>query len=303
MQLGDLTKPGEKKKLAAAGVLGLVAILFLWWTFVGFGSSARPATRPSPTPTPAGTRAARDRDQDKEKEDALKRSFMVEIAYEPSSQIAPAPQRNIFAYFVPIPKPSPVVPVATPTPTPPPPLLLQAVSPSSVYARTGDFNLDATGDKFTPAMRIYVDQREMPTKYKSPQQLSTTIPAAMIVAPGPHNVIVRLPSDTAVFSNQQSFNVGAPPVPNYSFIGLVSSPTRVDIAYLQDKGSKDVLTVQRGDVLSGRFRVTSISDKEVVFVDTSLKIRHNVARSEGERQAGSPLMRPTPRVDAEDDEP
>ncbi len=58
----------------------------------------------------------------------------------------------------------------------------------------------------------------------------------------------------------------------------------------------------RGDVLSGRFRVTSISDKELVLTDTTLKIKHTIAMSEGEKGSG-PLARPTPRVDAEDDEP
>ncbi|HEX7295543.1 MAG TPA: hypothetical protein VF251_07305, partial [Pyrinomonadaceae bacterium] len=46
----DLNKPGEKKKLIWAGVLGFVAIVFLWWTFFGFGSSSKPAsTRPTTT--------------------------------------------------------------------------------------------------------------------------------------------------------------------------------------------------------------------------------------------------------------
>jgi len=76
----------------------------------------------------------------------------------------------------------------------------------------------------------------------------------------------------------------------------------VDTAILQDKGSKEVLNVQRGDVLGGRFRVTSISDKELVLVDTNLKIKHNLAMSEGERGSTNPLTRPTPNVDV-DDEP
>jgi len=46
---------------------------------------------------------------------------------------------------------------------------------------------------------------------------------------------------------------------------------------LQKKGEKDLLNVQRGDVLEGRFRVSSISEKEVVLVDTNLKIRHTIA--------------------------
>ena len=43
MELADLSKPGEKKKLIWAAALGFLAILFLWWTFVGFGSAPTPS--------------------------------------------------------------------------------------------------------------------------------------------------------------------------------------------------------------------------------------------------------------------
>lgn len=55
MELGDLTKPGEKKKLIWAGGLGLVAIVFLWWTFFGFGSGSKPTT-PRATTAQGGLR-------------------------------------------------------------------------------------------------------------------------------------------------------------------------------------------------------------------------------------------------------
>jgi hypothetical protein len=97
-------------------------------------------------------------------------------------------------------------------------------------------------------------------------------------------------------------SLASPPVPNYSYIGILGTPKYVDTAILQDKGNKEVLNVQRGDVLGGRFRVTSISEKEVVLVDNTLKIKHALAMStQGER--GNPLQRPTPKVDSEDDEP
>jgi hypothetical protein len=47
MALVDLSKPGEKKKLIIAGVLGLGAILVLYWVLIGFDS------RPAPTKTTA----------------------------------------------------------------------------------------------------------------------------------------------------------------------------------------------------------------------------------------------------------
>ena len=45
MQGIDLSKPGEKKKLIWAGALGLVAIVVLWWTFIGFDSGPKTAQR------------------------------------------------------------------------------------------------------------------------------------------------------------------------------------------------------------------------------------------------------------------
>jgi hypothetical protein len=227
---------------------------------------------------------------------------MAPIEYVPSSYSAPEAKRNIFAYYEP-PKAPVVVPTTpTPTPTPPPPVLLASVSPSNVYARTADFKLEAAGDKFTPEMKIFVDGRELPTTYRGPQQLSTTISASFIAAPGARQIVVRTP-DNRLYSNQLAINVAAPPTPNYTYIGIIGTQDRIgDTALVQDRGNRNVSSVFRGDVIGGRFRVTSISEKELVVVDTSLKIKHVLPMTEGDKGSG-PLSRPTPRVDSEDDEP
>ncbi len=306
MALVDLSKPGEKKKLIFAGVLGLGAILVLYWVLIGFDSRPTPQTRPTASaspqrPTTTTQRSAPAAQVSQQVVDVAK---FAPIDYEPSSYSAPEAKRNIFAYYEPPPKPAPVVQTTpTPTPTPPPPVLLASVSPSNVYARTADFKLEAAGDKFTPEMRIFVDGRELPTAYKSPQQLSTTMPASMISAPGARQILVRTP-DNRLFSNQLTVNVAAPPTPNYTYIGIISPQNRVtDTALVQDRSNRNVVSVLRGDVIGGRFRVTSISEKELVVVDTSLKIKHILPMSEGDKTAGGPLSRPTPRVDSEDDEP
>ena len=302
MQLVDLTKPGEKKKLAFAAALGLGAILVLWWALFGFGSSSKPPTRASASPTPQ-QRSTQGTPRQAPVPEVQDLASIAPVEYLQSSYNAPEPKRNIFSYFDP-PKVAPVE-KATPTPTPPPPapVLLASVSPSNVYARTADFKLEAAGDKFTPAMRIFVDGRELPTTYKGPQQLSTTVSASLIAAPGTRSVVVRTP-DNSLYSDPLPIQVAAPPVPNYNYVGIISPTNRItDTALVQDKNNKNLLTVYRGDILSGRFRVTSISDKELVLTDTSLKIKHTIAMSEGDKGAGGPLSRPTPRVDAEDDEP
>ena len=304
MQGLDLSKPGEKKKLIWAAGLGLVAIVFLYWVLIGFESSTPTTVRTTPSPSPQQRAAApntRTGGTATPEVDSL--TVFTEILYEPSSYNAPEAKRNIFSYYEPPVKAVEAAVTPTPTPTPPPPLLLASVSPSNVYARTADFKVEVAGDKFTPATRIFVDGRELPTTYKSPQQLSATVSAAMIANPGARQVVVRTP-DNALFSNPATINVAAAPTPNYTYVGIISTQSRVDdVALVQERNNKNIINVYRGDVLSGRFRVTSISEKELVMMDTTLKIKHTIAMSEADKGAGGPLTLPTPRVEAEDDEP
>lgn len=301
MQLSDIRNPAERNKLILAGALGIVAILFLWWTFFGFGSSStKVSPRAAGQPTPPGRTTGKVPPQTvvdfKTDLDQLRR---VDIDYSPVT--VPEARRNIFIYYEPPPPGQKESVVPTPTPTPVPPVLLASLSPANVYARTGDFTLEISGDKFTPQLRVVIDNNELPTRYINPQQLSAIVPAAVIANPGNRTVMLRS-ADGKLYSNTASLNVAAPPTPNYSYIGIIGTPKFVDTAILQDKSSKETLNVQRGDLLGGRFRVTSISEKEVVVVDNNLKVKHTLAMtSQGDR--GNPLQRPTPRVDSEDDEP
>src|SRR5215212_6479156 len=216
MALVDLSKPGEKKKLIVAAALGLGAILVLYWVFIGFDSRPTPSNRTTATATPrTTTNAQRPAAATPVAPEVQNLAAFAPIDYEPSSYSAPEAKRNIFAYYEPPVKPAVVPSTPTPTPTPPPPLLLASVSPSNVYARTADFKLEVAGDKFTPETRVFVDGRELPTTYKGPQQLSTTIPASFISAPGARQVVVRTP-DSRLFSNPASINVAEPPTPNYT---------------------------------------------------------------------------------------
>ena len=270
MQLFDPNNPNERKKIIAAAALFVVAIAVLGYVFFG-GSSKKPATnstaaKPSPTPTKIV----------KEKEAPVDDpSIYRPILYNGTIPGASEADRNIFAYYEPPPKPSPEVRIPTPTPTPVPPMAISSLSPSTVYARTADFSLEITGDKFTPAARVTVDGRELPTRFISSQQLFITVPAALISTPGARQVMART-NDGKLYSNSATLNVTPPPLPNYNFVGIIGKPRGNDTAVLQKKGDKELLNVYRGDVLEGRFRVNSISEREVVLVDTTLKIRHTI---------------------------
>ena len=273
MQLSDPNNPNERKKMIAAAVLAVAAIVVLGYVFFG-GSSNTPQTiknapvvRASPTPGPG-------------------KSPMPVVAENTEDlsalnlNLAPIgagaePNRNIFAFYEPPPPTPKQVIIPTPTPTPVPPVLISSLNPSMVYARTADFALEITGDKFTPALRVTVDGRELPTRFMNSQQVFTTVPAALISNPGVRQVKL-MTGDNKLYSNVANINVTPPPVPNYNFVGVLLKPRGNDTAVLQKKGDKELMNVVRGDVLEGRFRVNSISEREVVLIDTTLKIRHPI---------------------------
>ncbi len=300
MQVSSINNPAERKKLIGAIVLGFVALILLWWTFIGFGGSndtgARvtqrnaPAAAPSPTPRRVVTTNPEVPAVDVE---------LRPVKYDYSLPAVPEARRNIFVYYekpIPVPSPPPA-----PSPSPPPPVLLASISPATVYARTSEFTLEITGDKFAPQLRVLIDGITVPARYRGPQQIVATVPASSIANAGSRQVTLRSP-DGVLFSNSASLSVADPPKPNFSYVGILGSTRYVDTAIMQDKSTREIVNIQRGDLLGGRFRVTSISEKEIVVIDTNLKIKHPIPfSSQGDR--GSPTQRPTPRVESEDDEP
>lgn len=297
MKLSDPNNPNEKKKMIAAGVLGLVALIILGYVFFG-GSSSKPgsniAAGPRTSPTPLRGSNITQPPEETPADDDLR-----PVVYSGTVASAAEGNRNIFAYYEPPPATPKPVYVPPPTPAPTPPLLATGVSPSNVYARTpGDFSLQVSGDKFTPAVHIIVDGRDLPTRFINANQLFATVPASMITFPGPKAVLARTP-DGKLYSNPLSLNVAPPPDPNqsYSYVGLIGKRSFNDTAVLMTRSTKELMNVQRGEVIGNRFRIVSISEKEIQLLDTQLKIPHKMSFS-AESSPNSPY-RPPARVDDE----
>jgi hypothetical protein len=319
MALFEGKTPAERNKLIAAMALGAIAFISLvYMLFGGSSSPSKPAVanqnskKSNATTLPLQTASLNGgpTTAEQQRNDPLIPPSPVEVEWPVPA--VPEAGRNIFAFYVPptpTPKPPPSPsPIPSPSPTPPPPLLVTAIAPSNVYARTSDFTLEVNGDKFTPAARILVNGTELPTHFVSPQQLSATVLAGMIAGEGPRQITVRTP-DGKLYSNNATLNVTAPPTPNYTYIGIIGGKRYNDTAVLKDKNSKELLNVQRGDVVGGRFRVTSISEREVSLVDTSIRVKHTLPFTGDSGDAGrnggpQPRFTPPPRpAETEEEEP
>lgn len=303
MALFEGKTPAERNKLIAAVAFGAIALVLLGRMFFG-GSDAPVRRAPNPgkgnpsigTTQTTGATTANGANGDSAVDPTLQIPREINYDINTASYSAPDAGRNIFAFYVaptPQPKPSVVVETPTPTPIPPPPLTLTAISPSNVFARTGEFTLQVSGDKFTPQARVYVDGQELPTKFTSEQQLSTTVPAALISAPGARQIVVRTPDNT-LYSNETALNVSAPPAPPYTFVGILGSPRYNDKAILKDQ-KNELVTVQRGDLVGGRFKVTSISTRAVELTDAQLQIKHNLPYVENKGAGGGGPTGTAPR--------
>ena len=305
MALLEGKTPQERKKTIIALVLGAVALISLAYMFLGSSKSTSSGAKPKPSPASAtGKPPVQSPQAVRETVEFVPRPINNDV----STPAMPEAGRNIFAFYVPPPPKAKPEPTPIPTPTPVPPnVIVASISPVNVYAHTGDFTLDVTGDKFTPETLIYIGGAELPTRFVSAQQLSTKVPAQMISFEGGRDVMVRS-RDGQLFSNTATLNVMPAPVPNYTYVGVLTRPGSNDTAILKEKNGKDLLNVQRGDVLGGRFRVTSISVREVTLTDTNLNIKHKLAlvnESSNPGRGGQPPFQPAPPppVENEDNEP
>ncbi len=285
MALFEGKTPAERNKLIFALVTGALAVLVLAYSFGLFSGSSGTDTsgntnrrRPS---RPGTTQVEADVAEDTDLE------LLRPVVYHPTTPGAPAVGRNIFTYYTPPVSSTPVPGAALPTPAPTPPLLVTSVStPGPVYAGTGEFKLQVSGDKFTPLTRVYIDNaQELPTRFVNAQQLEATVASSFISSAGMRQISART-SDGILFSNTATLNVTPAPTPAYTYVGILGDRGYRDKAILKDSKG-ELITVQLGDLVGGRFRVSAISERAVEFTDQQLKLKHAVAFSEAGRPVSS----------------
>ncbi|MCP9493124.1 MAG: IPT/TIG domain-containing protein [Pyrinomonadaceae bacterium MAG19_C2-C3] len=305
MKIFEGKTPKERRNLMIIMVAAPLAFLGIIYNLGFFSSKKKPTTTARATRSTTatnnnlaattGTTAAVIQPQDIRDLESLQPIRYSPALYRSDLTLG----RNIFSYYVP-PRPTgtPVETIVAATPEPqmptpvPPSLILASMSPSNVYARTKDFQLLIGGDKFTADTRIYINGQELPTQFVSPQQLKTNIPAALITSAGARAVVVRTP-DNSLFSNQASLNVMPPPVPQYTYVGLVGARNArtPDTAILKpqtpaESRNNDLVSVQRGDTVGGRFILNNISANTLELTDKELGIKHTLPFVESRTSSG-----------------
>lgn len=278
--------PTERNKIIVAAVLGVLALVSLFFAFGRgmFASSTKVTVTASPTPKPASSVVPVNPDAFKmpsaDEQAFTYTTIPVVFTGAPS---APDAGRNIFAFYEP-PPPCPTCPTPTPkpvevkTPPPPPPAYYRVdfVNPQMVYAGQRGFRIEITGDKFDPDTKIYFNQSELPTQFLSPQRLVADVPATMVAAEGPRQINVQN-ADGKRWSDQRILTVQPQPKPMFQYVGMVARKRHNnDTAYFMMPGAPTPISARLSDVLSGRFKLISISAAETIFEDVNLGFRHPV---------------------------
>lgn len=300
----------ERNKIIAAGVLGLVALIALYFAFGRSLFSSSPnvsvSVKSSPTPrsnVPAPSNAENSKMPTASEQDFAYQTTMVD--YRPGSNYAPDPGRNIFAFFeppppcgtrndpCPTPTPTPVKLTPTPTLAPTPVLLVTSLNPGAVYAGVKAFRIEVNGNYFTPDAHIYFNQSELPTTFVNAQRLFADVPANLVAQEGSRQIIIQTP-DGRTYSNPMMLNVQAPPRPTFQYIGMIGRKRyNNDTAYFTENSTSPPFGARLNDVIRGQFRLIEITPSEVTFEDVNLGFKHRVLVSKAPTSpAGQPSFRP-----------
>lgn len=283
MKLFEGKSQKEKNKIILAIVLGILATVSLAYTLSGFFVISKKNTTANVKQTPSPNKAT-EQIQPLSQENIDSYWLTTPVVYSPSAFLAPEAGRNIFAFHEP-PPPDLSQPVSTPTveppkPTPTPPITLISINPQSVYAGSKSLKLQVNGANFTEQTYVFWNGIQLPTNFLNAQNLTADVPATLIANEGLARIEVRSP-DGSLYSMPLNFTIQQPPRPQFKYIGLIARRSyNNDTAYFQE-GDKEPFGARLNDVVGGRFRVVSISSKEVVLEDVYLGFRHKLAMTQG----------------------
>ena len=295
--------PAERNKIIVAIALGALALFALYMAFGPSLRSSQASPKSTPTPTPSSSPATTGKLQMPTQSEQVFGWTTVPVEYNGPIAGPTDVGRNIFAFYEPPPPgektPTPLPAVNPPTPPPPPPVPIAYVMPQSKIAGTGDFPLEVNGDKFTPDMRIYFNQSQMPTNFVSAQKLTTQIPGALIASEGPKGILVQS-LDGKLYSNQIILNVQPAPKPQFQYIGMIGRKRfNNDTGYFQESGKQLPTAARLNDIVGGRFRLVNLTSATAVFEDVDLKFRYPLPLQR-ESAGGSGGMVPPSRSDPSD---
>ena len=287
MPLLEGKSTSERNKIIAAGLLGLLALVSLWFAFgPSFGGSTTVKVTASPTPGRGNANTQREIKpvEMPSRQEQIFDYVSTPVVYTPGAFGAPEPGRNIFAFHEPAPPcpecptplPPPPTPAPTPTPTPQLPYEMFAASPQSVYAGSKSFRVEVNGDRFTDDARIFFNNVELPTNFLGVQRLAANVPANLIAGEGQAQIMVRN-ADGTKYSLPTSISIQPPPKPNFTYIGMIARKRyNNDTAYFQEQGKQTPSAYRLNDVVGGRFRLVNLDAERVVLEDVSLGFRHEV---------------------------
>ncbi len=265
-------------------VLGAMALLTLTYTFGGmfFGgkkTTITVSTSPSPKASVSPNSTTTVTMPTKAETDFAYTT--TPVYYNPNILFAPDAGRNIFAFYEPppptpySPTPFPIpteIPLVTPVPTPTPPLTVFTAASANnavIYAGQDGFRIEVSGDKFTPESQIFVNNQPLPTTFVNSQRLAADIPSSFIASAGNLMISVSTP-DGKLYSNVVSFNIQAPPLPQFRYIGVtIRKGSNNNTATIKEEPNKESL-VRLNDEIAGRFKVVSISKNELKVQDKFL---------------------------------
>src|SRR5882762_5966476 len=98
MAIAAVKESNDQKKMIIAIALGVLAIIALWWTFFGFGSSAKPQPQRPGRALAVNSPAPVNTPEQQPAQPQLDNSYITEISLPSGPPNVPEAQRNIFAF-------------------------------------------------------------------------------------------------------------------------------------------------------------------------------------------------------------